>query len=176
MSGRTAAPAELLILRHAKSDWKQDCADFDRPLNPRGRRDAPRMGAWLADHELMPDRVLSSPARRARQTAEAVCEALHIAAGHILWDDRLYLAALPLLLDILAETPAETRRLLLVGHNPGLEDLVAHLAGSPLPHRPDEKLLPTAGVVHLRLGGWRQLRQGVAELVQRTRPRDLAAD
>ncbi|MFZ5622717.1 MAG: SixA phosphatase family protein [Pseudomonadota bacterium] len=173
MPARTADPVELLILRHAKSDWTRDCDDFDRPLNKRGRRDAPRMGAWLAAHDLMPDRVLSSPARRARQTVEAVSETLRVPTGHIVWDERLYLAGLPLLLDILAEIPPEIRRLLLVGHNPGLEDLLVHLASGPLPQNPDDKLLPTASVARLRLRGWRQLQRGTAELVQRIRPRDL---
>lgn len=173
MPAKTAAPIELLILRHAKSDWTRDGDDFDRPLNARGRRDAPRMGAWLAAQDLIPDRVLSSPARRARQTVEAVAETLSIPAGDILWDERLYLAQLPLLLDILAATPAEIRRLLLVGHNPGLEDLLVHLAGGSLPQNPDTKLLPTASVAHLRLRGWRQLPKDAAELVQRMRPRDL---
>lgn len=172
-----AAHAELLLLRHAKSDWAQDCDDFDRPLNKRGRRDAPRMGAWLAAHGLMPDRVLSSPARRARQTTEAVCEALQIPAGRIVWDRRLYMAPLPLLLGILMDIPADTRRLLLVGHNPGLEDLLVHLAREPLPPSPDAKLLPTAGLAHLRLDrGWQAAPQGTAELLRRMRPRDLPAD
>ncbi|MFA7592365.1 MAG: histidine phosphatase family protein [Thiohalobacteraceae bacterium] len=176
MPARTAAPAELLILRHAKSDWTSGGDDFDRPLNTRGHRDAPRIGTWLAARGLIPDRVLSSPARRARQTVEAVCTTLKIPAERVVWDERLYLAPLPRLLDLLADTPAETQRLLLVGHNPGLEDLLIHLARDPRPAGTDDKHLPTAGLAHLRLSSWRPLQGGAAELVQRIRPRDLQAD
>ena len=167
-------PAELLILRHAKSDWAQNVSDFERPLNSRGERDAPRMGRWLLAQDLQPDAVLCSPATRARQTLEAVCTQAHIPVQDIQWIDALYLAALENLLHQLHETPAKTRRLLLVGHNPGLEDLLLHLAQPPVPRKSNGKLLTTAALARLRLAhGWSDLAPGTAQVLQIQYPGDL---
>ena len=119
----TAAGAarRLLVMRHAKSDWDSGPgSDFDRPLAKRGERDAPRMGRWLREQALIPDRVVSSPAVRARQTCLLVCEALAIKKGQIHWEPEIYAAEVTTLLNVLARCPEKTQRLLLVGHNPGL--------------------------------------------------------
>jgi phosphohistidine phosphatase len=167
-----------LILRHAKSAWDSGAAsDFERPLNGRGKRDALRVGRWLADPARCPDRIVASSARRARQTAWRIAEALGVPRTEIDLQRRLYLAGCDTLLDILAACPAHCARVLLVGHNPGLESLLARLVDARLPQPADGKLLPTAAVAHLRLpDDWSWLAPGCAELLAMTRPRDLPDD
>ncbi|MFN2308552.1 MAG: histidine phosphatase family protein [Gammaproteobacteria bacterium] len=168
-------PHDLLLLRHAKSDWDQSCDDFDRPLNPRGQRDAARIGHWLHAHAGLELTVLSSPARRAAQTAQTVCAAHGIAADALHWDSRIYLANLETLLDVLTERPASQQHVLLIGHNPGLEELLLHLAPAALKQRQGHKLLTTATLAWLELpGDWETARHGQATLRHFIRARDLA--
>ncbi len=166
---------ELLILRHAKSDWETPAAsDFDRPLASRGKLDAPRMGAWLKQEGLRPDEILSSPAKRARQTALGVAKAAGIAKGAITWDGELYGASLEGLLTALGRTGKRARRVMLVGHNPGLEELLEYLGGAINPTYGDGKLLPTATVARLSMPkDWTQLRPGCARVLSITRPGEL---
>ncbi len=166
------------MARHAKSAWDSEArTDFDRPLNKRGRRDAPRMGAWLAKQGLRPDLVLSSPAARARATTLALLEALDLDEDAVRWEPRAYAAELPVLLDLLAEVPPEARRVLLVGHNPGLEDLVLRLGGESVRIPGDGKLLPTGAVARLRMpADWGRLPGGAADLLSITRPKDLPGE
>ena len=171
-AGGDELPRELLVLRHAKSDRPPGTRDFDRPLAKRGRRDAPRVGEWLREEGLVPDLVLSSPAARARETVERILPALRIGTGAIEWDGRVYEGRLDGLLAVLADVPATARRVLLVGHNPGLEDLVLHLGGDvPIPD--DGKLLPTAAIARLRMpADWSRLHPRAGELVGIRRPRE----
>lgn len=165
---------ELLLLRHAKSDWNQDTSDFDRPLNARGRRDADRIGRWAHAQKLKPDAVLSSPARRAAQTAEAVCIHLCVDPADITWNERIYLASLPTLLEVLASLPASAKQVVLIGHNPGLEDLLLHLAPDAEAQRHADKLLTTATLAQLRIPDkdWKPAARS-ATLLRFVRPRDL---
>lgn len=168
----------LLIQRHAKSAWDTDAAvDFDRPLAKRGKRDAPRMARWLRQQDPAPDLIVSSAARRAAQTALTVGATLGIEATSIRWDDRVYEGTTASLLGLLSEFADAPRCLLLIGHNPGLEQLTRYLCGSlPLAHE-RTKLLPTAAVARLSMPDhWRDLQPGTARLVSITRPRDLEAD
>ena len=167
-------PRELLILRHAKSAWDTGAErDFDRPLNARGKRDAPRVGQWLREQWLVPDAVLASPARRARQTVKRVCREVDFPLETVVWDESLYEATTGALLAALARVPASSHRLLLVGHNPGLEELLRHLCAT-LPVADDGKLLPTAALARLALPKrWDALAPGCAELVALVRVRDL---
>ncbi|HEY5790212.1 MAG TPA: histidine phosphatase family protein [Gammaproteobacteria bacterium] len=169
---------ELLILRHAKSDWNTAAAsDFERPLNDRGKRDAPRVGAWLAAQGWLPDHVVASPAKRAKATARKVCQELGVDPDAIDWQPRAYLADVPTLLSLLARCPVAAERVLLVGHNPGLEELLATLVGETLALPADGKLLPTAAVARLALAQeWAGLRPGCAELLALVRVRDLPSD
>jgi phosphohistidine phosphatase len=124
------AGSRLILLRHAKSSWDSPAmADFDRPLNNRGRRDAPRIGRWLAANGGRPDRVLCSPAARTRATWELVAPWL---AEPIPTTFRkaLYLAEAEQLLAAVRAVPKVTRRLLLIGHNPGIAELAVDLIGS----------------------------------------------
>ena len=166
---------ELLVLRHSKSAWDTGAAsDFDRPLSNRGWRDAPRVGRFLARKGLIPDYVVASPARRARQTVIAVCAELGIDENAIHWDERIYHAAIGTLMNVLAESPADARRVLIAGHNPGLELLVQTLSRDPVPMPDDWKLMPTGAVARLAIPtAWRDIDGGTAELLSLTRPRDI---
>ena len=166
---------ELLILRHAKSDWSaDDTADFRRPLAKRGKHDAPKVGAWLYREGLVPDHVVCSPAERARQTAEIVCKRLDYKKKKIVLEAGIYDAGVQELLDVLERCPASAATVLIVGHNPGLEELVMHLVGEDLDLPEDGKLLPTATVARLEMpDDWRALAAGSAQLVSITRPRSL---
>jgi phosphohistidine phosphatase len=167
----------LSLLRHAKSSWDDPVErDFDRPLNGRGRRAARRMGEWLRDSGLAFDRVVASPALRVRQTVEEVEEAL----GDRLrpeWDQRIYMASAATLFDLVQETPDTVAHLLLIGHNPGLEDcllLGAEDDGSPLRQEAAIKY-PTATLATLRFDGpsWADVGEQGASLERFVRPRDL---
>ena len=169
---------ELLILRHAKSAWDTGApTDFERPLAPRGRRDAPRVGEWLRRHGLRPDHVVSSPAERARQTVLAVCAALDFDAAVICWEPRIYHGSTSDLLQALRDSPEDAKRVLIAGHNPGLESLLLQLcARGSLRIPPNGKLMPTAAVARLEIPvPWGKLASGAARLLSLTRPRDLKA-
>ena len=117
----------LFLLRHAKSSWKQpEMNDHDRPLNKRGKKEAPMVGKYLKDSDLVPDLILSSTARRARDTAQAVAEACGFEGQVDLYQD-LYLSEIACYLDILQSLPDTASRVLVVGHNPDLEELLTLL-------------------------------------------------
>lgn len=166
---------ELLILRHAKSDWDSSArTDFDRPLAKRGRKDLPRVGCWLKEQGLVPDYVVSSPAKRAEQTVIGVCAELDIPPEDIQWDDRIYHASSGALLNVLNESPPEARRVMIAGHNPGLEILLQNLCEHEIPMPPDYKLMPTGTVAHLKIPcKWQDLEGQLARLISLTRPRSL---
>lgn len=162
----------LLVQRHAKSSWKHpELSDHDRPLNKRGKRDAPRMGRLVAAQGLRPDVVVSSTARRARRTAEEV--ARHAGCeGAVQLDRRLYLASPDEIVDVVRGVAGSARRVMVVGHNPGLEDLVARLAGR-------RETLPTAALaaLHLSIRSWTELTASTAgDLAGPWRPRELPDD
>lgn len=168
----------LGLFRHAKSDWHDRAArDFDRPLNERGRKGAALMGRYIDGHGARWERVISSPAVRAAQTIELAAEA----AGRTVpveWDRRVYLASSVTLADLLREVAEPTKSVLLIGHNPGLEDLIFDLVpddgSSPLREVVEEKF-PTAAfaVLELDIERWEDLDDGCARLVHLMRPRDL---
>jgi phosphohistidine phosphatase len=168
----------LGLFRHAKSDWHDPRArDFDRPLNERGRKGAAIMGRHIREHGVSWDRVISSPAIRCAETIEIAVEAAERPFG-INWDRRIYLASSATLLDLLREIEGEPRSVLMVGHNPGLEDLIFDLVPddgtSPLRDVVEVKF-PTASyaVLELAIDRWADLREPCARLVHLTRPRDL---
>ena len=160
----------LLVLRHAKSSWKDlDVTDHDRALNSRGERDAPRIGKIIAAEEVRPDIILSSTAKRARRTAEAISDALGLSGTAVVLDGRLYLAEPAEVVDVVRNARSDARCVLVVGHNPGLEVLVMRLTGHAEP-------LPTAAVaaVGLPMDSWRSLELKVmGQLQQVWRPREL---
>ena len=170
----------LGLFRHAKSDWNDARArDFDRPLNKRGRKGAAIMGRHIRDHGVPWARVIASPAVRVAETIEIGSEAAG-AAMPINWDRRIYLASSATLLDLLRELEGDPASVLMVGHNPGLEDLIFDLVpgdgGSPLRAIVEEKY-PTAAfaVLECDIDRWADLGEGKARLVHLMRPRDLNA-
>jgi len=166
---------ELLILRHAKSAWDTDApTDFERPLANRGRKAAPRVGRWLLQQDLIPDYVVSSPAARARQTVLAVCDQMDISHELLNWDQRIYGGGTGSLVSVLRESPGHVNRIMIAGHNPGLEMLLHYLCGPDLTFTDDGKLMPTAAVAHLQiLPEWENLGRGSAKLLSLTRARSL---
>ena len=158
----------LFLMRHAKSDWSDSAqSDFDRPLNKRGCSDTPRMGALLSSDGGMTDFVLSSPANRARQTAELLLESgqLGVALG---FDERLYLADSSTLSQVVRSADEGCEAGLVIAHNPGMEDWLADLSGCRL-------RFPTAALacVQLDIGRWADVVDGCGQLQWFVTPRLL---
>ena len=164
---------QLYILRHAKSDWAADVPnDFQRPLSDRGIRNARKMGKWMAEQGLIPELVVSSPALRAWQTATLACNGLGINETRIVFDADLYLADLDALLRTINNFPDQAKSAMLVGHNPGLDQLVMFLANDDVPSSPDGKVMATATVAQFAIeGDWSSVVEGTAQLVQLYRAR-----
>jgi phosphohistidine phosphatase len=168
----------LLLLRHAKSSWDHpDLQDHDRPLSKRGRRAAPLMGQYLAEHDLVPDRVLCSSAVRTRQTWEQVAACLDEHPPVESHPD-LYAASAETLLEIVHSVDDSIEKLMLIGHNPGLEMLAAHLAGSgdALAMGRMRLKFPTAALAELTFQDtrWQDVMPGSGQLVRFVRPKDLS--
>lgn len=158
---------KLYILRHAKSSWNDpDLADFDRPLNDRGREAAPFMGEVIARKRYLPDAILSSPARRAMQTAILVKEAAGTNAV-ITYDERIYEASPQALRQIVSELDEEKESAMIVGHNPGMEGFVKFLTGFLEP-------MPTTSVaaIDLKIENWNELAAECGTLLEVLRPRE----
>lgn len=166
---------ELLILRHAKSAWDTSAPnDFERPLSGRGRKAAPRVGRFLLHQGLVPDYVVSSPAERAKQTVIAVCEELSFDPLRIVWDKGIYGGWAASLIKILRGSPVDAGRVLIAGHNPGMESLVESLCEQAVSIPADHKLMPTGAVAHLEISlPWDELVSSSARLLSITRPRSL---
>ncbi|MEU3840248.1 histidine phosphatase family protein [Streptomyces sp. NPDC028635] len=164
----------LVVLRHAKSAWPEGVPDHARPLGKRGRRDAPAAGRALAEADLLPDLAVCSTALRARQTWELAATQWGTPPP-VRHDERLYAADAADLLAVARETPPDVETLLLVGHNPGLEDLVLALAADCV----DDTLervrvkFPTSAIAVLTWHGphWSRLAPGIALLTSVTVPR-----
>jgi len=158
----------LFLLRHAKSSWSDtNLADFDRPLNDRGLRTAPQMGELMKSRGYLPDVVVSSPAARARHTAELAAEAAGI-RERLRFDPRIYEASPHTLLDITNSINDSLSSEMLVGHNPGMEGFVRLLTGAV-------ERMPTAAlaVIELAVDSWRDVSQGRAQLVEVIRPKEV---
>ncbi|KAA5602774.1 SixA phosphatase family protein [Blastochloris sulfoviridis] len=147
----------LMLLRHTKSDWPQGAADRGRPLNERGREVAPLMGAYLARHALLPDRILVSPTRRTLETLELASRPLPLTCEPVV-DERIYEASADHLLDLLRRQPDTCHQLLVVGHNPGLQDLALRLiaTGDADARRRLAEKYPTGGltVIDFAVDDW----------------------
>ncbi|CAN5501697.1 histidine phosphatase family protein [soil metagenome] len=168
----------LTLLRHAKSGWDDLVPrDFDRPLNAKGKRAAETVGRYMRGEGLEFDHVVASSAVRVMETLENVATGYgETLAPH--WDKRIYLASPATLLEVIHELPEGAERVLLVGHNSGLEDLVLLL----VPDRADDRLrddvevkFPTASLAELRfdVATWAEVKANGASLTRFIRPRDL---
>lgn len=159
----------LILMRHAKSDWDDPAlADHDRPLNKRGRKAAPRMAQWLSSNGSVPDIILGSTAMRVRETVSLMQEQWQYEATELYCRD-LYLAAPETILRVVGSDALDHQTVLLVAHNPGLEELISRWFGSPL-------RIPTAtaAIFELRLSHWHELRwQTALQCVALQRPKEL---
>jgi phosphohistidine phosphatase len=158
----------LLLLRHAKSS-KDDpsLADFDRPLNDRGEHDAKLIGSFISEKKIRPDLVMSSPAERAQRTTELVLTAasLRLKPG---FDERIYEAGTRDLLEVLSEIKFDPDMVMLVGHNPGFEELFHALTNETID-------LPTASLVSIQLAihTWSKVRPKIGKVGWLVTPREL---
>lgn len=152
----------LLVIRHAKSSWDDPAmSDIDRPLNKRGKRDAPFMGGVLRFQGLVPDLILCSPAKRAVKTARLVARAVGYRDEAIVVREEIYMHALPVMLELIRRLEDDHDRVYLVGHNPELTELVNALAGENIAN------IPTCGMasVEFDVESWAHVMDGSGRLV-----------
>jgi phosphohistidine phosphatase len=164
----------LYLLRHAKSSWKHpELADHERPLAGRGRRAADAIARHLDEHDIAPGLVLCSTARRARETLERIEPALGPAV--VRYERQLYGASAGALLERLRTVPDEIEAVMLIGHNPAIEELARELSRPSPERRRLEPKFPTAALATLESPrpSWRDVHPGGATLVTVVRPRDL---
>ena len=147
----------LVLIRHAKSSWKfPELKDFDRPLNERGLNDAPLMGNVLKHLEMIPDRIISSPAVRAIATAEIIAQALGCSEEQIIHEPKLYLVSKSKIKKVINKADDTFKTLFIVSHNPGLTELANDLAGTDIDN------IPTSGAfgIQFETGSWAEIEKG----------------
>lgn len=152
---------QLYLIRHAKSSWDHPgLSDFDRPLNKRGERDAPRMGKRIKEREVAPDLMLSSPANRALTTCKEIAKILGYAKERIKTDERLYHADEDDMLHVLSEQTDNNEIIFLYGHNPGLTTFANELFNQNIPN------IPTCGIVagKLNISSWKEIELGCGKM------------
>ncbi len=168
----------LLLIRHAKSSWEHypRVDDFERALAPRGRQAAPSMGRYLLEHGLVPDQVLCSPARRAAETWEHIAPELG-GVVPVEFEPDLYGASPTAILRLVQSQPVEHGTVLVVGHNPGLEETALALSGSGPREliRQMELKYPTGALAEIEFEGdvWGEIDWGLGRLERFIRPKDL---
>ena len=158
----------LYLLRHAKSSWKDETlSDFDRPLKGRGRKAAEHMGQVLAEEKLKSPLVISSPAVRARETAELVLESADLGVEPR-FDERIYEADVRTLLEVVRSIPASANTAIMVGHNPGFENLLNYFTG-------DGRHMPTCGLAKIEFdaASWIEVAEETGRLEMFVKPRDF---
>lgn len=159
----------VLILRHAKSSWKHpDIDDHDRPLNKRGKHDAPIMGELLKNKHLVPDLIISSTANRAHSTAKDVAKSSGY-KGKIRLEHSLYAAEPAAYINVLHHLSNNYTRVLMIGHNPGIEELVGMITG-------EEHIMPTCSLVHIQypVDNWNEISyKTIGKLLGTWQPREL---
>jgi len=164
----------LLLMRHAKSDWPTGPGnDFERPLTDRGNKDASRIGRWIQEHDWLPDQIICSPAKRAKQTVDHLCQKTGMDSKRVEYDKRIYDADQNHLFKMLSETNSATARLLMVGHNPSFSDLLNFLCSDSTRSTVDRSM-PTAALAVIALkASWSVLYQGSGELMSLILPHRL---
>jgi phosphohistidine phosphatase len=161
----------LLLLRHAKAEnAAAGSSDMNRALNERGKKEAQAIGTFIRKQNLTFELVLCSPAGRARETAELVLAAAEVTAN-VRYDQRIYEASPRQLLEVISEVEEDKSAVLLVGHNPGMEDLLRTLTGTEEP-----MATGTLARINLKLDQWSRVREDIGDLECIVRPDELAAD
>jgi phosphohistidine phosphatase len=152
----------LFVVRHAKSAWDDPrLTDKERTLNERGRHDAPKMARYVAKHHPHPNVLISSTATRAWSTAESFVEAFDLSKKHVIRTDAIYEAPLTALLGVVTTIDDVNDVAMLVGHNPGVTELVRYLSGESFTH------MPTCGVVMLTFShasSWQEIGKGTGTM------------
>jgi phosphohistidine phosphatase len=148
---------QLYLVRHAKSSWKNpELADMERPLNKRGKRDAPFMGKRLSRHNVQPDLIISSPAKRALSTAKSIAQEIGYPRKRIVANESVYMASVQTLLKTIQDIDESHSRAILLGHNPGLTELAVRLSQ----HQVDN--IPTCGIfcIDFNVDSWKEVSEG----------------
>ena len=165
---------ELMLMRHAKSDWSTHAPDIDRPLNKRGRQDAGKMGHYLKQHSLVPHRMIISPSQRTRETADILLEHIFVPEEQRIIDRDLYLADVYTLREMAGLYSQDNKRLLMLAHNPGMDEFVSFLASEPLNHTANGKLMTTGALACFQLDSVESLKvQGKGKLKCLVRPKEI---
>ncbi len=151
----------LYLIRHAKSSWENpSLTDFNRPLNERGKRDAPFMGKILSGKNILPDIVYSSSAKRALKTAKIICEKINFPVEKIKMEDTIYEASVTNLLKIVQSTEESNNSVMLFGHNPGLTSLQNKVCEKEIDN------IPTCGIVCIEFDClWEAINDNTGELI-----------
>jgi phosphohistidine phosphatase len=158
----------IYLCRHAKSSWADPgMADFDRPLNQRGRRNAPMMARKFRERNEEVDLLVTSTAGRAITTARFFSEALQVAPNQLVQEPRIYEASVRTILEVINGLPADADRVMLFGHNPGFSNMIDHLTNEPLGN------LPTCGIarIDLALDDWKAVTKGLGRLIWLDHPK-----
>jgi len=153
----------IILVRHAKSSWKNPrLDDFERPLNKRGKRDAPLMGEKLKERRILPDLILSSPAKRARKTADLIAKAVGYPRKKVQLADKMYHCGASVLLDLVKKLDDKIATVMLFGHNPEFMDFAGMLLKPGPLHN-----LPTTGIYCIRfpVNSWKKVQKGKGESV-----------
>lgn len=162
----------ILIMRHAKSSWSNPyIKDFDRPLNSRGKNDAPKMGFFLKEKQIIPDKIFCSPAKRARATLKRVLKEIDRDKGIVEFKEDLYYKDYDAYLKAVCSAAADVDVVMTLGHNPMTEQFISYLSSTPV-----RKPVKTATIACLssEVDDWSDLRNGGCELMWITGPKDLS--
>ena len=152
----------LFIVRHAKSSWDHpELDDIDRPLNSRGKRNAPEMGKRLAKRKIKPGILLTSPAKRARATAKTIARELSLTESSLIRNDLLYHGTIKDILQAISNTDDDIEQMMIFGHNPGFTDLANYLTGADIYN------IPTCGIVAIEFpfNSWHEIKEGKGTLL-----------
>lgn len=150
----------LVICRHAKSDWTRNVRDFDRPLNKRGLKDAPKMGKLLAEYGFKPDMIISSPANRAKTTAELVATEMQYETHAIRLEQSLYDEGPGNELSIIQDLPESIQEVMIFGHNPTQEGIARYLLGTEA-----TVTMPTCAMIAFEVyGDWKTIESRLVNL------------
>ncbi len=168
----------IYLARHAKSSWDSGAeSDFDRPLNDRGESDAIKLGKELKIQNWIPEKIIASPAIRAKQTCKSFCEGMEYPFDHVEWNRDIYSAYMVTLLHMLAALDEKVSSVMLLGHNPAMEDLLVHLCGyaSAAEYQlKNDKLFTTANVAKIETSvDWKDLIMDEANLISILRPKEI---
>ena len=161
----------ILIMRHAKSSWSDEkLRDFDRPLNSRGKKDAPAMGRYLKELDIIPDQIFSSPAERAKQTVLAVSKEIGLSSDSIHWDEELYFGDPMAYLTAIRSADQDSSVIMTVGHNPMSAELMSALSMQSFTHH-----VPTAALACFEadVESWKDVKQSGCKLLWIVSPKEI---